>query len=320
MLEHAVRRCAVLPSTLSGEQQLAAQKNLYFLLTDLANRGLSLFCVEKLVFGMQPNQKLYDLPVGTVDLLDLLYRTATVATGSPLSGSGYQGLDLGADGAQVCGNVAALFSAGGPVTLVLQTSDDGVTWTTTPATSIVPTAAVANQWLTFDADNAPSARYWRLYNTAGALPAITTLRFNYNPYEVNMADMSRGDYTSFPNKDFTQAGSKTLQYWFDKQVTPRFWTWPAAGDSTGQIVVWHQHQIEDVGSFTDTLAVPQRWYESIIFSLACRVALELPKGMVPEGRLEYLEAKAEQHLVRAEMGESDGSPIRFMPNLRGYTR
>lgn len=320
LIEHAVRRCGVLPSTMSGEQQLAARMNLYFLLTDLANRGLSLFCVEKLVFGMLTSQKVYDMPVGTIDMLDAMFRTFTTATGSPVSGSGYQGLDLGVGNEQSCENVAVKWSAGGAVTLVLDYSADGATWTNVPATSIVPTAAVAGQWLAFDGDNGPAARFWRLRNTAGALPAISTLNFNYNSYEVNMSPMNRDDYVAFPNKNFTQAGSKTLQYWFDKQVTPRFWTWPAAGDETGQLVIWHQHQIEDVGSFTNSLAVPQRWYESIIFTLAARLALELPAGMLPAGRFEILEAKAAEHLNRAEDGESDGSPIRFVLNLRGYTR
>ena len=90
--------------------------------------------------------------------------------------------------------------------------------------------------------------------------------------------------------------------------------------SSDQIVVWNQRQIQDVGSLSGLLEIPQRWQESIIFSLACRVALEIPPGELPPGRLEFLENKAEYHLNRAEDGESDGSPIKLAPNVRGYTR
>ena len=49
LVEHAFRRCGKLASTISGELQMSAKENLFFLLTDLANRGLSLFCQKKTV-------------------------------------------------------------------------------------------------------------------------------------------------------------------------------------------------------------------------------------------------------------------------------
>lgn len=320
IIEHAARRCGVLPSTLSGETQLSARQSLYILTTDLANRGLSLWCVAKQVLGMNANQTIFNLPVGTVDCLDVLYRTKTDLTGQSISGTGWEGIDLGAGNTERAYNVAVQFSAQATISPVLESSSDGVTWTqwaqSFPATQTVS----ANTWLSFDADNAQPAQYWRLRNTAGALPTTSDLVFSKDPYEINMAALNRDDYAMFPNKTFTEQGSRSLQYWFDKQIQPRLWIWPESPGSDDQIVVWTHRQIEDVGSFTDTLEVPARWLESIIFTLACRLAIELPKGMLPDGRLEYLEAKSAEHLLRAEDGESDGSPIRLVPQISGYTR
>src|ERR1035437_2404704 len=94
IIEHAFRRCGKLASTISAELQLSARENLFFLLSDLANRGLSLWCVQKYVLGVTPYQTSFNLPVGVVDINNALYRTKTDLAGSTISGAGWQGLDL----------------------------------------------------------------------------------------------------------------------------------------------------------------------------------------------------------------------------------
>src|ERR1035437_10189263 len=94
-IEHAFRRCGKLATTISSELQLSARENLYFLLSDLANRGLSLWCVQKSVLGVNPNEIQITLPLGTVDVMNALYRTKTDLAGTIISAAGWQGLDLG---------------------------------------------------------------------------------------------------------------------------------------------------------------------------------------------------------------------------------
>lgn len=315
IIEHAFRRCGKLASTVSSELQLSAQENLYLLLSDLANRGISLWCVNKVVLGTAADNALYNLPVGTVDVLDVLYRTNTALTGDAVTGAGYSGIDLTT--AAVVNNASIKFTGATTATLVIDSSDDGTTWTQRqafPAATTVP----ALQWICCDIDSAVSARFWRVRDTSGTLASVTEITFSNTPNELPIGVLNRDDYSSFPNKTFT--ASKALNYWFDKQITPRLWLWPVPNTSSDQIVVWNQRQIQDVGSLSGLLEIPQRWQESIIFSLACRVALEIPPGELPPGRLEFLENKAEYHLNRAEDGESDGSPIKLAPNVRGYTR
>lgn len=320
LIEHAFRRCGKLASTVSGELQQSARENLFFLLTDLANRGLSLFCQKKTVLQTVSDNVIYPLPVGTVDLLNALYRTQTALTGSVISGAGYSGLDLGA--ANTVTNVAIQFpTAQASITLVVEWSkDSGSTWTQAAAFP-ARQALAANVWFSQDVDNTTEAAYWRVRDTSGTLPTFTTLTLSNNPYEVPMSPLNRDDYVNLPNKQFTvPAGTQSLQYWFDKQNEPKMWIWPACGSDTNQIVVWTQSQIEDVGSLTDSIAVPQRWYESIIFLLACRCACEMLPSELPEGRLAYLSEMAEKHLIQAEDSENDGSSTRLVANIRGYTR
>jgi hypothetical protein len=318
LIEHSFRRCGKLASTISGELQQSARENLFFLLSDLANRGLSLFCVKKTVLNVVANSTVYSLPTGTVDLLDAMYRTQTALTGTTTLAAGNSQLALSA--ADTCRNVAIQLTAAATVTLVIEYSLLGSIWVQAAAFPAA-TALAAGEWFSQDIDNTVEAQYWRVRDTSGTLPAYTTLTYSNEPYEVSMSKLNRDDYVSLPNKGFTvPSGTKSLQYWFDKQINPRIWIWPASGGDSDQIVVWTQSQIEDVGSLSNGIAVPQRWYESIIYTLACRCALEMPPGELPPGRLEFLEVKAEQHLTQAEDSENDGAPMRLAPNISGYTR
>ncbi len=316
VIDHAFRRCGKLASTISGELLKSARENLFLILTDLSNRGISMFCVEKYVLGVSPGQTVYLLGTGIVDVLNALYRTTAVMTGTPLAGAGYQGIDLVT--AQIVNTVGLKFAANSTASVVYETSDDAVTWVTQYARTL---SVLAGAWVYQDMDTAPAARYWRVRDISGTLATLSVLEFNDQPYEVPVTQLSRDDYVELPNKSFPGgAGSKSLQYWFDKQIQPRLYVWPATQGTADQIVVWSQRYIEDVGALTNTLAVPSRWFESIILTLACRCALELPAKELPPGRIEFLEAKAAEHLERAEDGESDGAPIRLQPNIRGYTR
>lgn len=319
LIEHAYRRCGKLASTISSELQLSARENLYFLLSDLANRGLSLWCLQKQVLGCNAYQVQFPLQVGTVDVLTTLYRTSTELTGDTISGAGWQGLDFGVAATEAVYNAAITFTGATAPTLVLEASSDAVTWVEQAAFPSGVSVA-ASTWICCDSENSQAYRYWRVRDTSGTLPAVGTLRFSNIPYEIPMSKLSNDDYAALPNKTFSvPSGSKSLQFWFDKQINPRLWIWPASQGSTDQIVVWAQKQIQDVGALTNDLAVPQRWLESIILLLSCRCAVELPAGELPQGRLKYLEAKSAEHLAQAEDGESDGSPIRLAPNIRGYT-
>src|ERR1035437_7703159 len=119
-IEHAFRRCGKLATTISSELQLSARENLYFLLSDLANRGLSLWCVQKSILGVNANQNSYPLPIGVVDVNNALYRTKTDLTGSTISGSGWQGQDRTT--ATQVSKVSISFTTSNTVTLVLESS------------------------------------------------------------------------------------------------------------------------------------------------------------------------------------------------------
>ena len=315
LIEHAFRRCGKMPSTISSEQQLAAKESLFFLLTDLVNDGINLWCIQKAILPLTAGKSTYDLPPGANKVLTCNYRTQqALASSSTVSGADYHGQVF--PSAVSPTNVQITFSAGGIPALLIEYSQDGSTWVLSGRfpgqQSVVPAGAA----IAADLDMTTSALYWRVRDTSGTILGISALVFSGTPSEIPMSVLNRDDYFSLPNKTFQ--ANKSLQYWFDKQITPRIFLWPVP--NTGdQVTAEIYRQIQDVGSFTNLLEVPQRWYEYVIFALAEKLFIELPTGEGGPGRLEYLERKVAHHLDRAANGESDGAPIKLLPNLRGYT-
>jgi hypothetical protein len=73
----------------------------------------------------------------------------------------------------------------------------------------------------------------------------------------------------------------------------------------------------DVGSMTQEIEVPQRWYEALVAMLAARLAmeyLEVDPGMIP-----MLDGKAKESLYFAQQEERDNSPVNILPNISMYT-
>jgi hypothetical protein len=79
-----------------------------------------------------------------------------------------------------------------------------------------------------------------------------------------------------------------------------------------------QRYIMDVGTMTQEIEVPQRWYEAIVSMLAAKMALEILE--VDAGMISMLDAKAERALYVAQAEERDNSPMMIAPNIAVYTR
>jgi hypothetical protein len=314
LMEHSIRKCGVLVTSIGGEEQNQIRENLFLWLTDLANDGVNLFCVLKQNIALSPGQSSYVMPAYTVDLLKALYRKMTFPAGTTSSPSGLvTQIDFGGSFQQVS-SVGMTMNAG-TNNLVIESSSDGATWGNA---TIVPTfTSTLGQLVWYDTEPEPTREFWRVRETVAVSSNVTAVQWGVNPYEITMAPLSRTSYLDLPNKEALGTG---LQYWFDKQVQPVIRIWQVPNDATAQVVAWTHVHIQDVGSLTNTLAIPTRWYQATIFGLAQLICPELPADKIPPGRQEWLDAQAKFYLERAKDGERDGSPTRIIPNLRPYTR
>jgi hypothetical protein len=315
VIDHAFRRCRLGAQQITSEMIDVANDQLYLILSNLANRGVQLWCIERLVMPLYQGNGAVTLPLGTIDVLNTNLRTLLESTGTTAStATTFQVYN--ADGLTVT-TVGIKWSAAAEP-FVIEMSNDGIAWTavdTIQATD-APTQ-VAGEWLWIDTEVPESADYFRVRVTSGSLSA-SEVYFGNTPNEIPIARLNRDDWTALPNKSFE---GRPLQFWFDRQrdyPVMRLWPVPNLAAETQQIVLWRHRYIQDVGSMTQNLDVPQRWFDAIVAMLASKLAEETPE--VDANLMPILEAKADKALAQAENEERDNSPIYWTPNLSVYTR
>ena len=315
VIDHAFRRCRLGAQQITSEMINVANDQLYLILANLSNRGVQLWCIEKIIMPLYEGQSAVTLPLGTVDVLNTNLRTLTQVTGTETTTA--TTFTMSVAGGTTVTTVGILWSAAA-VPFVVEQSADGISWTTIPTyeETTAPTQ-VAGEWLWVDFDATTTNVYFRVRATSGVLSA-TDVYFGNTPTEIPIARLNRDDYTALPNKYFL---GRPLQFWFDRQLDQpvmRLWPAPNAAATTQQIVLWRHRYIQDVGTMTQELDVPQRWFDAIVALLASKLAEETPE--VDAQLMPILEAKAEKALAQAENEERDNSPIYWQVNLSGYTR
>lgn len=336
LIDHGARRAGKLAEELTSEQVLSAKDSLFYLLSNMANRGIQYWCIQKNVLGIVPDKQTYYMPLGTVDILNANYRTLTANATGAYSTSGNALAAFNGIGDQICqlstnsgaigisngsGNPVYIATIGilpaitGTVTIELQYSVDGTVWVTLESPG--PVSWEAGTWLYYDFQTSATVPYWRIKQTAGPNMGVRQVVFGSNPIEIPMARLNRDDYVNLPNKNFNN--NYPLQYWFDRNIPqPAMYLWPVPQSIQPQIVAWCHRQIQDVGDLSGEIEVPQRWYLAIQNMLAHQMAMELPN--VDANRITYCENQAEKYWAMAEQEERDKSPIYFAPNISPYTR
>lgn len=312
IIEHATRRCGVDPARLTAENVLSARDNLFLILSGWATRGLSLWCVSRITLGLQAGVSEYTLPVGTVDVLNALLRRATshVAT---TTGPGSATVTFTEPIA--VGSVLVRPDTAGAYLLALEKSEDGIIWS---RVGLSPVVYDGSTDVGLDATKKASALYWRVVDLTDPLRAFAAATFYSAQNDIPMSKLSRDDYANLPS-NMTQS-LWPLQYWYDKQFyQPKIVFWPVPTQDM-PIRLFTQSQVQDPGQFVNAVQVPQRWLDATISALAPRLALELPKELVPPGRYEIVQGLANTAFREAEDSETDGAPIRLAPNISYYTR
>ena len=340
LIDDAARASGKLAEELTVEQVQSIKRNLFYLLASLINRGIQYFAIKKTVIGLQADRYVYDLPVGSNDALNVLYRTLNRPTGDYATSAGGQVADaFDADTATFCqqtsanGNISVNYGTGNPIyigsigilpyvsgggsavwTITLEYSYDNTVWSTLENVGTI--TVTDNQWKWVDITTGQDAIAYRVRASGGTTLALREFYLGNNSLEVQMARLNRDDYTNLPNKNFT--ANQPYQFWFNRTIpVPSLYLWPVPSDSFVQMTVWYSAQIEDIGALSGQLAIPDRWLLAISSMLAHRVSMVMPQ--VDVGRIQYLEGQAEKNFNAAEQEERDKSPIYWAPNISVYT-
>lgn len=290
LLEKVTRRCGLGPQMLTPELVDTAMDSLFMLLLSLSNRGLNLWCIDKQIIPLQAGRATYTLPAGTQDILNLLHCVPSETDTGTIVRFGVK------------------FSVLPTLPYELQKSDDGITWTTV-ALFDVP-SSTDYDW--YDLDPAQTAEMYQIVSNG----TVENLLLASKVREITVSQLNRDDYTSQPDK--TKQSNMVTSFYFEKLLEPKITLWPVPSDDTAHLVLYRYRQIQDIGSLTQEVEIPSRWYEAVSWQWAARLAFELP-GVDAARRAEVVQM-AQGMVIEVEGGETDNAPVYFAPNISVYTR
>ncbi len=298
LLEHAFRRVKVAPSAQTPETIEIAKNCLYMLMLNLSNRGLNLWCVDKIYFGLNNGQATYPLPAGTLDVVSAAYSAPTLAAGTfaAVTNGGEANLSSAEAGIRIGVKLSGAFS--------------GVL--TTDGTAQRTADYVANQYYWFDIPVSVSKTNYQVTGTN----LVSDVQVVTKSYDLPMTQWNRDTYVAINNK--TQPGHPSTNYFFEKKLDPQLTLWPVPDSDTGHLLLFVHRQAQDIGTLVQQIEIPQRWLDGVIWLLADRLGYELPN--VDPAVAQRVEQKAQMQTFEAELSETDGAPIFLQPNIGVYSR
>lgn len=339
MVEYAFRDAGKMAEEITPEYTKAAKQALFYILQALSNKGLNLWTIETHLLGAVQAQTVLPMPPGTVEVLEANWRyvqSPQISDALPLNNpdafvpfnnqdlslyvetTGYANY-LGWTYQQAQNITQVGFNAYAPngtftYNLVLDVSEDGITWKTV---KVLPELTLADKkWYYFQLDPTPAHLFYRLRETVATSFGLRAIAASYVQQDIPMARLNRNTYYALPNKQFQSA--RSLQYWYDKKIEQSLYLWPIPNNNYQCYQIVIERQLQDVGSLSNNIYAPNRWLNAIQCMLSHRLAMQLP-GVDP-GKITMLKAIADEALLDAGNGEEDGAPIYFQPNYSYYTR
>lgn len=335
VIDHAFRRCKLSPQQITAEYIETAKDLLWLFLSTIASKGIALWAVQREIIPLYGYVQDVPLPVGTVDLLNANLRSLSRPTGVYSSSEGTADNAFDADIETACvqvtpaGNITVQYESETRLTsfgilpdvdgdwdFQIQVSDDGIIWTT--VYTATAQTMVEQEWFWIDVEGIFPANYCRLQATGTTVLNVAEFVTGNNPSEIPLALINTDNYDTQPNKTFP---GRPVEYRYDKQRTqPIMNLWPAPGPEYTfyQLTVRVQRYIQDVGTLTQEIEVPQRWYLAIICELARQLGYSIPE--VKAEVMPSLDSEAAKQLDIAWNGESDGSNIQLRVGIGCYTR
>ena len=352
LISYAFRDAGKQAEEITPEYVNAAKQALFYILMNMSNRGVNLWMLENYLCGALTAQQQLIMPVGTIDVREANWvyvqniqaseylpvsntyspaafnQNPTLSTTATSAGGDKNYFGVSYQGPQSVFYVgwnafydAALYSTPTAIyQFALEYSDDGINWHLKEQFPEV--SMVDYQWQYYNLSITEPHQYWRLRGTktdSTGLPQVFTVRqivFSTSQQVIPLARLNRDDYWNLPNKQFPSV--RSLQYWFDRQIDPSMYLWPVPNNPYQMFQLIIEKEIQDVGTLTDQIYVPNRWIGAVQALLSHKLSMQLPG--VDMGRVTYLEAQAAKLELDAANEERDKSPIYFQPNISYYTR
>lgn len=310
ILESAFRRCKLNPAQQSVELVEHARKMLYLVLTSDQNLGINLWRTEHGFLGIVQDRVTYDLPAGSLDVLNLNFASNSVASGqtSAVAG-GYKFVPAVPTETNMVG---VKFAAPVELALTFATSIDGVSYST--------------QLEAQSAEYGVDRYYWYLLpltETVRGVSVTSATSFTVSDVTilsqsstVPMLSWNRDDYAMQPTR--YQRGRPCTNYWYDRQLQPRLWVWPNPYNVYDFIEYWVHRQVQDIVNMTDEIDAPTHVLNAAIWMAARELCAIVPN--IDPGAVQLVMSESDRIMREKDLGQTDGSGTFLQPMIGCYTR
>jgi hypothetical protein len=320
----------------------SAVRSINFILLEWMNKTVNLWTVNRLYLSLNEGQNNYILGTSIIDIRSAHLRTFTrnlggVAqsnTGDTYDGGGggnaasaFDG-DIGTRCTQNVqnGNISYDYGVGKtnrinfigvqsyvsnrPYSLVLEASQDTVTWFTVP-TTITPVYNYQKDVVAwFDVIAPVNARSYRIRETGGYTLDLEEIYFCNNTNDLAITSVSEDTYESFSNKNSI---SRPTCYFFDKKLEPKLYLYPSPSKSFQVLRYSFVRNMYDAGKFFHTPAIPAKMYPAMVSGLTWRLAVKYKPEVADSFKMVY-----DQDLSEAISMDSEHVDITVSYDLSKY--
>lgn len=334
IIREAFERIGILGEFVEYQKLDSAKTSINFILLDWMNKSVNLWTLDITYLPLITSQAQYTLPVTVSDIIQASTRTSTrqlngtaASSAGGIAANAFDGdpstactqnatngnisYDYGADNTQKINFIGIQPNNTALYNIVIENSLDGATWSLLLTEEINCVEGV-NNW--FDILAPTDARYYRLRATNGTTLNIQELYFNNNISDVLMANVSRYEYYSFPNR---QTESLPNIYYIHRDITPILYVYPTPSSQYNCLFYSYKKMIQDAGElYTNTLEIPSRFYLALVSRLAYELALKYRSNDIQY--LQWLKSESDAAFGTATHEDEPQLPITIQPNYNYY--
>ena len=148
------------------------------------------------------------------------------------------------------------------------------------------------------------------YNVGTDVIDILSVVVQRDGTDYSLLRLSRDGYLTIPNK--TTQG-RVNQFFLDRQISPNLKLWPVPDNNTDVVYYDALTRMDDADIYTNTMAVPFRFYPCLAAGLAYYLALKRAPN-----RVQMLKAMYEEEFERAAVEDRDRSSFNVAPQFDYY--
>lgn len=326
IIREAFERIGIVGSLIEAQKLEAARRSINFLLLEWMNKSVNLWTLQSAYLPLIPNQGQYIFDNIIGDVIQANLRTSTrQLNGTPGASNGgdaanaFDGNPATSCNAGEDGNISYDYGDGvtqqinfigiqsatnTTYTLVLETSVNNADWTL--LYTIPPQTFSAGTTVWLDVPTPINARAYRITETGGKALDISELYFNNNVLDMPISSVSRYEYYTYPNKKLV---GRPAIYYLDSQINPIFNLWPVPSEQYNCVQYTYKKMMQDVGLYTNSLQIPQRFYQAMVWGLAYNLAIKYNPSIAGMLRSEY-----EQAFNIATVEDAEITPIKIYAN------